>query len=407
MRFNLFSPPAKRVAVLVAAAIAALTVSAAQAEEPTVELRAYGTAVVDGVQGPGEWEGAAKWDFAVNVPPSGTVLATLHAMNDGANLYLAVKVPRPDLGTSSLNFAFDNNHDFSTFEEGDDVLILSRFGFTDMFVSKQPPCPPTYTCVGIADTEVGGTSEGSGLVRTEATQRFYELSHPLDTPDNGHDFSLRFGKRVGFRLWVSTCAATCVSTSAPYADIRVTSTSTVPPETKITRGPANGSFSRNDAIELAFAGSDDAVLPEDLRFECSQVGDSFEACDAPFEYTPDIEGPQSFRVRAIDEVGNVDPTPAIRRWTFDTQQPNAPSIRGPRQFKQARVVYRLGATDNVDRPKQLRFRCSLDRRPLKQCSARLVLRVRPGRHVLSVIPVDRTGNVGKRTQVRFVRVKSR
>jgi hypothetical protein len=64
------------------------------------------------------------------------------------------------------------------------------------------------------------------------------------------------------------------------------------------------------------------------------------------------------------------------------------------------------ATDNVDSPSQLRFRCVLDRGAFKRCPRRLALTVRPGRHTLRVLAVDRTGHVSKRTTVRFVRAKS-
>ena len=82
-------------------------------------------------------------------------------MNDGVNLYLAVEHGRPELD-GAINLAFDNNHNGSGYEEGDDVLIVNSFGFYDMFVSRQPPCDPGYTCIRIQDTAVGGTSEDAG-----------------------------------------------------------------------------------------------------------------------------------------------------------------------------------------------------------------------------------------------------
>jgi hypothetical protein len=404
-RFN--AARAAYFAMLVAVAFAALAVSAAQAHDPAIELGARGTAVVDGVEGPGEWDRADKWDFTVNVPGGGSTPATLYAMNDDANVYLALKHGRPELA-AGINIAFDNDHDGGALEEGDDVLIVNRFGFHDMFVSRQPPCPPTYTCIGIRDTEVGGTSEGSGILRQTGPHAFLELSHPLDTADNAHDFSLRFGKRAGFRLIVFMCGQDCATTSSPSGgDVVIVSGSTIAPETQITGGPADGSFLDEETAELTFAGTDDAIAAEDLRFECSQNGDEFEVCESPWEYVPERQGSQSFAVRAIDEVGNVDSTPAVRRWTLDTLWPKRPLIRGPRLFHRARVVYRLSAKDNVDRPKQLRFRCSLDRGVFRPCSARLALRVRPGRHVLLVVAIDRTGNVSDRARAKFVRLTAR
>lgn len=409
-RLKPFSRPVIRVMVSVAVVAAALSVSAAQAHDDALQLRAFGTAVIDGVANPGEWDGAAKWDFAANLPPSGTTPATLYAMNDGAHIYLGVKVARPTLSSGGVSFWFDNDHDASYYEEGDDALMLNTgfSGYVDGFVTKQSPCPPTYTCLGIRDTQLGGTSDGSGTVRNDGTHSFYELSHPLDTSDDGHDFSLRFGKRVGFQMFVNFCSSTCAQTFSPaLGDIVVTSGSTLAPETQITEGPRNGSFSVDISGTLGFTGSDDAIAPEDLTYECSVRGGAFEPCESPFDYVLDDDGTQSIGVRATDEAGNVDPTPATRGWTVDTEAPAAPSVRGPRRLKRARVAFRLAAMDNVDRPSQLRFRCALDRRGFKRCPRRLTLRVRPGRHTLRVMAVDRTGHVSKRTIARFVRVKSR
>lgn len=409
-RFKPFSRHVIRVTFALAVTAAALTVPAARAHNPALQLRAFGTAVVDGVAAPGEWDGAAKWDFAANLPPSGTAPATLYAMNNGANVYLAVKVARPDLGSSSsLHFWFDNDHDASSYEEGDDALSVSTFaGFRDGFVTKLPPCQPTYTCIGVSDAQLAGTNDGVGAVRNDGTHSFYELSHPLDTADDAHDFSLRFGKRIGFQMFVNFCSSTCAQTYSPaLGDIVVTSGSTLAPETQITEGPRDGSFSVDISGTLGFTGSDEAIAPEDLTYECSVRGGAFEPCGSPFDYVLDDDGAQSIAVRATDEAGNVDPTPATRRWTVDTEAPAAPSVRGPRRFTRARVAFRLAATDNVDRPSQLRFRCALDRRGFKRCPRRLALRVRPGRHTLRVMAVDRTGHVSRRTIARFVRVKSR
>jgi hypothetical protein len=390
-------------AVLLAIVFATLAVSAAQAHDPAIELGARGTAVVDGVETPGEWDRADKWDFTVDVP-GGTTTATVYGMNDGANLYLAVKRGRPDLD-GAVHFTFDNDHDAADYEEGDDVLLLSRFGLSDEFVSRRPPCPPSYTCIGVNDTAVGGTSDGSGVVGTTATHTFYEISHPFDTADDAHDVSLRLGKHAGFQLRALVCGQECVSTSTPPGgDVVIVSESTTAPETQVTAGPDEGSFSQEESVELTFSGTDDTIAAEDLRFECSENGDEFSECESPWEYVPEKEGSQSFAVRAIDEVGNVDSTPAVRRWTMDTLPPRRPSIRGPRLFQRARVVYRLSTTDNVDRKKQLRLRCSLDRRRFRACSQRLALWVRPGRHVLKIVAIDRTGNVSDVARATFVRL---
>jgi hypothetical protein len=152
-----------------------------------VLFRASGTAIVDAVQTPGEWDAASRHDFTVNRSPSeggGTVTATLYVMNDAANLYVALRVPNATVGSSVLELRFDNNHDrFNAF--GDDYLALTNFGFEDRFF--QQIATDTYTWTW--DDDAGGTVDGHGLDRDHAGFSFYELRHPLNSADDTHDFS--------------------------------------------------------------------------------------------------------------------------------------------------------------------------------------------------------------------------
>jgi large repetitive protein len=53
---------------------------------------------------------------------------------------------------------------------------------------------------------------------------------------------------------------------------------------------------------------------ESGTFECSLDGQAFRTCDSPRLYTDLGGGWHTFKVRAIDDAGNADPTPAVRRW---------------------------------------------------------------------------------------------
>ena len=85
-RSNSSARRAVNLVALLAVAIAALSASAAKAHDPSLELRARGTAVVDGIESPGEWDRAARWNFTA-AAPGGSTAATLYAMNDGVSLY--------------------------------------------------------------------------------------------------------------------------------------------------------------------------------------------------------------------------------------------------------------------------------------------------------------------------------
>ncbi|MDP9439577.1 MAG: hypothetical protein M3P49_12695, partial [Actinomycetota bacterium] len=56
-------------------------------------------------------------------------------------------------------------------------------------------------------------------------------------------------------------------------------------------------------------------------FECKLDASAFEPCASPKSYTALTNGSHTFRVRAIDQAGNVDASPASRTWTVDTIKP--------------------------------------------------------------------------------------
>lgn len=166
-------------------------------------LSGIGSATIDGILSPGEWDAAGQVDFLVNVGGGATSPATFFAMNDANNLYLALRVetppPQSQVLFSSFVVEFDNDHD-GVREEGDDVFVLNPPGqLFDDFRTFLPPCPAGALC-GLLDTDFGGTNDGVGQVSTAGGFTIYETSRPLDSADDAHDFSLRAGDTVGWTL---------------------------------------------------------------------------------------------------------------------------------------------------------------------------------------------------------------
>lgn len=93
----------------------------------------------------------------------------------------------------------------------------------------------------------------------------------------------------------------------------------VAPETTIDSSPSNPSNS--SSASFTFSGTDDTTAPGNLTFECDLDGNGFSSCTSPQNYTSLADGNHTFQVRAIDEAGNVDPTPASFTWTIDTVAP--------------------------------------------------------------------------------------
>jgi hypothetical protein len=87
---------------------------------------------------------------------------------------------------------------------------------------------------------------------------------------------------------------------------------TTPPDTTITDQPADPSG--NGLASFSFTGSDNETPQLALVFKCSLDGVGFATCVSPVEYAGLSEGLHTFAVQAIDQAGNVDPTPASYTW---------------------------------------------------------------------------------------------
>jgi hypothetical protein len=83
---------------------------------------------------------------------------------------------------------------------------------------------------------------------------------------------------------------------------------TTAPQTTITSGPS-GTVRRAGA-NFSFTSSEVGST-----FECRRDGSAWSSCTSPTRYANLRNGTHVFQVRAKDAAGNVDPTPATRRWT--------------------------------------------------------------------------------------------
>jgi hypothetical protein len=396
------------VAVAAGIGLLALIPGSALAHDPGWTLKGFGTATIDAVLTPGEWDTAAKRDFAANRLPEeggGTMPATLYVMNDATTLYLAVSIAKPALGSSSIAFEFDNDHvGFPGTTEGDDVLLMNPThtpSFLDEVRTNALPCPlPPGRLCGLFDTDVGGTSDGAGGAMNAGGFSVYEFSHPLNSDDDAHDFSLSVGNRIGFWMSMRFCGlTTCVDTDLPGGDpgdIVITSLNRVPPDTSITAGPTDGSFTSADA-QFGFSGTDDVISASDLTFECRLDGAAFAACGSPARMTNLPEGTHSFFVRAVDEADNADLSPASRTWTVDRTPPVSTITAGPTEgtFSRSTAVdFGFAGRDNLTPSGELAFACSLDAAAFTPCTTPVRYpNLAEGRHEFAVQAVDRAGNL--------------
>jgi hypothetical protein len=79
------------------------------------------------------------------------------------------------------------------------------------------------------------------------------------------------------------------------------------PNTRIMSGPPLSTHSRRATFRFT-------ANERRVTYLCRLDGRSWFPCRSPKSYTRLRRGPHTFRVRAIDAAGKLDPTPAVRRW---------------------------------------------------------------------------------------------
>jgi Concanavalin A-like lectin/glucanases superfamily/Bacterial Ig-like domain/Calcineurin-like phosphoesterase len=100
------------------------------------------------------------------------------------------------------------------------------------------------------------------------------------------------------------------------------SVDTAAPDTTITSGPTGSTASTTASI--GFTASEGGTT-----FECRLNAGTWGSCTSPEGLTGLTDGAQAFEARAIDALGNADPTPATRSWIVDTVAPDTTITSGP------------------------------------------------------------------------------
>ena len=95
-----------------------------------------------------------------------------------------------------------------------------------------------------------------------------------------------------------------------------------PPETTIDWGPGGLMSGGETGNTRALFGA--TVTEPTATLECSLDLEAFSGCENPIEFTDLLEGPHTLQVRAVDEVGNHDPSPSVWHWTITRPEMNTP-----------------------------------------------------------------------------------
>ncbi|HEY6728357.1 MAG TPA: hypothetical protein VI197_30310 [Polyangiaceae bacterium] len=154
------------------------------------------------------------------------------------------------------------------------------------------------------------------------------------------------------------------------------------PDTTIDTSPSDPSNSPTG--DFTFSSDEDSVT-----FECNLDGAGFTACTSPYSTEALADGEHTLEVRAIDEAGNPDPTPASHTWTIDTTAPDTTFIATPTDPTNDTVGdFEFGSDDA-----SATFECSLDGAGFVACPANFTTgALGNGSHTLEVRAVDEAGN---------------
>ncbi|WP_146175356.1 Ig-like domain repeat protein [Paraconexibacter algicola] len=177
--------------------------------------------------------------------------------------------------------------------------------------------------------------------------------------------------------------ATDVAGNRSPVESRSFTVDTTPPDTTLTATPA--ALSSNTTPTFAFTSAAGAT------FRC-RVGTSgpFETCASPLTLPSLDDGAYAFQVRAVDDVGNADATPASFAFTVDTTAPRTTIDSGP----SGRVASTTAAfTFSVTGGPTL-TECSLDGAAFGACVSPVSSTgLAEGTHTLDVRSRDAAGNV--------------
>ena len=156
-----------------------------------------------------------------------------------------------------------------------------------------------------------------------------------------------------------------------------------PPDTSITSGPSGTVVSASASFEFS-------STPAGASFECKLDGGAYEACTSPKAYSGLSGGSHTFSVRAKDDAGNVDATPATQTWTVETPAPDTSITSGPTgAVRSTSASFAFTATQAGST-----FECKLDAGAWAACtSPRAYSGLSNGSHTFSVRAKDGAGNV--------------
>ena len=128
---------------------------------------------------------------------------------------------------------------------------------------------------------------------------------------------------------------------------------------------------------------------ESGRFECKLDSGDYADCDSPKTYATLADGAHTFSVRAIDDTGNRDATPATYAWVIDTAAPNTSITSGPTGTTgDATPTFEFDSNEDP-----VTYECKVETGSFANCTSPFTTaRLADGVHTFSVRAIDAAGS---------------
>jgi photosystem II stability/assembly factor-like uncharacterized protein len=138
--------------------------------------------------------------------------------------------------------------------------------------------------------------------------------------------------------------------------------------------------------QLTFTADEEGAV-----FECSRGASPFAPCTSPWELVDLHDAVHHLQVRAVDLVGNVEPSPPWIEVTVDTTPPAVVFEAVPLEVtSRAYTRFAFSASEEG-----CTFACRLDLADFQPCTSPTEFTVTEGEHTFEVRPTDRYGNTGE------------
>jgi hypothetical protein len=158
-----------------------------------------------------------------------------------------------------------------------------------------------------------------------------------------------------------------------------------PPDTTITSGPSGPTS--NASPSFGFSSSE-----ANSTFKCRIDAGLFTDCTSPKTFTGLAEGPHTFEVRASDQAGNTDQTPATRAFTVDKTPPDTTINSGPTgTITTNQATFTFAGNPSADTAK---IQCRIDSGTFADCpgSSKTFTGLTDGPHTVAFRAQDAVGN---------------